>query len=89
MKELPTANKEIQCQVKSLKTEFAAMNSVYCEMLEFITDEQKSSILNDIKNVLTQDIGETKVREYLLRNADRMSTTRLEWDILQVLKEKK
>jgi uncharacterized membrane protein len=89
MKELPIANKEIRCQVKLLKTEFAAMNSVYCEVLEFITGEHRRSILNDIKNVLTQDIGETKIREYLLRNADRMSTTRLEWDILQVLKEKK
>jgi hypothetical protein len=56
-------------------------------VLEFITGDQRRSILNDIKNVLTQDIDETKIREYLLRNADRMSTTKLEWDILQVLKE--
>lgn len=88
MKELASVNKDIRCQIRLLRTEFIVMNSAYCEMLDFVTDEQKILIMNDSKNFLTQDIGETKLQEYLLRNADRLYNTKLEWDILQVLKKK-
>ncbi|MCL2642558.1 MAG: hypothetical protein FWD52_03465 [Candidatus Bathyarchaeota archaeon] len=90
MKELVTKNKEIRGQIKLLKTECFVIENVCFKMLEFFTAEQKNSIIKDAKNVLIQDIDESKVKEYLLKNTHHISysITSLKDVVVQSLGEK-
>ena len=89
MEPLTATNKEIRKKVKLLKTEFAALNSIYCELFESIPNDQQKAILIETGKFLTEEIGEKKVQGYYVRSADRMNAGRLEFDLLRILKETK
>jgi uncharacterized membrane protein YheB (UPF0754 family) len=89
MENLATSNKEIRRKVKFLKNEFAALNSIYCELREFISSEQEDQISIEIKAFLSEKFEAKNIIDYYIRNSNRLTSTRLEFDILKIIKPQK
>lgn len=87
MENLASTNKEIRKEIKMLKIEMAALNGIYCELLEFIPSGQEEAIIRETTKKLIQQIGEQTIQRYYKRNAERMSFGRLEFNLLRILKE--
>ncbi len=83
---LAETNKKMRKEIELLRKEVRALSAIYWGLLQFTSEDQRSQVKSEMRNILSLNFSEEELNSYYKRSSDRAFLTTLESDIREIIK---